>query len=97
MEETKIIETGVEEAIAEAIETGVEEAAKKSSKDVAGKIVGYGIVGLAAVGVGAIGYAGYKGVKKLVKKAKAKKAVNDNVEDAEEFTDEAFKEVEVEE
>lgn len=94
MEETKIIETVAEEAVVEAIEAGVEDVAKKSGKDIANKVVGYGIVGLAAIGVGAIGYAGYKGVKKLVKKAKAKKAVNDIVEDAEEFTDEAFKEVE---
>lgn len=94
MEETKIIETVAEEVVAEAIETGVEEVTKKSGKDIANKVAGYGIVGLAAVGVGAIGFAGYKGIKKLVKKAKAKKALSDIVEDAEEFTDEAFKEVE---
>lgn len=72
--EEKIIETVAEEAVVEAIEAGVEEVAKKSGKDIANKVVGYGIVGLAAVGVGAIGYAGFKGVKKLVNKAKAKKA-----------------------
>ena len=86
--EEKIIETVAEEAVVEAIETGVEEVAKKSSKDIANKVVGYGIVGLAAVGVGAIGFAGYKGVKKLVKKAKAKKALAEAVENADAVTEE---------
>lgn len=90
MEETKIIETVAEEAVVEAIEAGVEDVAKKSGKDIANKVVGYGIVGLAAIGVGAIGYAGYKGVKKLVKKAKAKKAEKEAEEEIAREFDEAM-------